>query len=161
MDVSILHKDGYRVPILLRTNPIRNSHGAVVGATESFEKNRSASEWTRRQAGFADFGCLDSVTGVAAQSFMETLLRENLVTFAEHHIPLWDAPRPNRSHGSVPGEAEAQAWCPQFYAYCAVSGELCADRSSRVQGQESIIAILLECKESEVAPGRGAGPKND
>src|SRR5258708_18946795 len=30
MDVSILHKDGYRVPIVLQTMPIRNSHGAVV-----------------------------------------------------------------------------------------------------------------------------------
>ena len=29
IDVSILHKDGYRVPIVLRTNPIRNSRGAV------------------------------------------------------------------------------------------------------------------------------------
>src|ERR1700693_3024299 len=48
MDVSILHKDGYRVPIVLRTNPIRNSRGAVVGAAGGFEKNRSASEGTRR-----------------------------------------------------------------------------------------------------------------
>ena len=36
MDVSILHKDGYRVPIVLRTMPIRNSRGAVIGAAESF-----------------------------------------------------------------------------------------------------------------------------
>src|SRR5215472_9685337 len=34
LDVSILHKSGYRVPITLRTNPIRNSHGLVVGAAE-------------------------------------------------------------------------------------------------------------------------------
>src|SRR5487761_13787 len=46
MDVTILHKDGYRVPIVLRTNPIRNSCGEVVGAAESFEKNRSAAEST-------------------------------------------------------------------------------------------------------------------
>ena len=32
MDVSILCKDGYRVPVVLRTMPIRNSRGAVVGA---------------------------------------------------------------------------------------------------------------------------------
>src|SRR5579863_2958557 len=28
-DVSILHKEGYRVPIVLRTIPVRNSHGTV------------------------------------------------------------------------------------------------------------------------------------
>jgi hypothetical protein len=54
MDVSILHKDGYRVPIVLRTMPIRNSRGAVIGASESFEKNRSASEWSRRHSVYAD-----------------------------------------------------------------------------------------------------------
>ena len=48
LSVSILHKDGYRVPVVLRTHPIRNIHGTVVGASESFEKNRSASDWTRR-----------------------------------------------------------------------------------------------------------------
>src|SRR5271169_1484095 len=87
LDVSILHKDGYRVPIVLRTMPIRNSRGAVVGAAESFEKNRSASEWTRRQSAYANFGCLDTVTGIAARSFMETQIRENMITFAEHNIP--------------------------------------------------------------------------
>jgi two-component system cell cycle response regulator len=38
MDVSILHKNGYRVPIVLRILPIRNSRGAVVGAAESYNK---------------------------------------------------------------------------------------------------------------------------
>lgn len=87
MDVSILHKNGYRLPIVLHTSPIRDSRGAVVGAAESFERNRSASDSTRRQAMYADFGCLDAVTGLAARSFMETQLRENLITFAEHNIP--------------------------------------------------------------------------
>jgi diguanylate cyclase (GGDEF)-like protein/PAS domain S-box-containing protein len=87
MDVSILHKEGYRVPIILRTIPIRNSRGLVIGAAESFDKNLSASDWTWRQAGFEDFGCLDEVTGVPTRTFMETHLRENVMTFAEHNIP--------------------------------------------------------------------------
>jgi len=32
VDVSILHKNGYRIPVVLRTNPIRNSRGAVMGS---------------------------------------------------------------------------------------------------------------------------------
>jgi diguanylate cyclase (GGDEF)-like protein/PAS domain S-box-containing protein len=152
MDVSILHKDGYRVPIVLRTNPIRNSRGAVVGATESFEKNRSASDWTRRQAGFADFGCLDAVTGVAAQSFMETQLRENLITFAEHHIPFgilliqidhMDQFRASRGPGVV----------ATILRVIAQSVENCVRPSDLVGcwGENQFIAILLECKESQVA----------
>jgi diguanylate cyclase (GGDEF)-like protein/PAS domain S-box-containing protein len=152
MDVSILHKDGYRVPIVLRTNPIRNSHGAVIGAAESFEKNRSASEWTRRQAGFADFGCLDSVTGVAAQSFMETQLRENLITFAEHNIPFgilliqidhMDQFRASRGPGVV----------TTVLRVVAQSVENCVRPTDLVGcwGANQFIAILLECRESEVS----------
>jgi diguanylate cyclase (GGDEF)-like protein/PAS domain S-box-containing protein len=152
MDVSILHKDGYRVPIVLRTMPIRNSRGAVVGAAESFEKNRSASDWTRRQSGFADFGCLDSVTGVAAQSFMETQLRENLITFAEHHIPFgilliqidhMDQFRASRGPGVV----------TTILRVIAQSVENCVRPTDLVGcwGANQFIAILLECKESEVA----------
>ncbi len=151
-DVSILHKDGYRVPIVLRTNPIRNSHGAVIAAAESFEKNRSASDWTRRQAGFADFGCLDSVTGVAAQSYMGTQLRENLITFAEHHIPFGilliqidriDEFRASRGPGVV----------PTILRVTAQSVENCVRPTDLVGcwGENRFLAILTECKESEVA----------
>jgi diguanylate cyclase (GGDEF)-like protein/PAS domain S-box-containing protein len=85
-DISILHKKGYRVPIVLRTIPIRNGRGLVVGAAESFDMNRSASDWTRRQAGVADFGCLDSATGVPSQGFMQTQFREHLTRFSEHSL---------------------------------------------------------------------------
>lgn len=86
-DVSILHKDGYRIPIVLRTIPIRNGRGMVVGAAESFDTNRSASDWTRRLAGLADYGCLDELTGIPSHNFMDTQLRENLITYSEHLIP--------------------------------------------------------------------------
>jgi diguanylate cyclase (GGDEF)-like protein/PAS domain S-box-containing protein len=152
MDVSILHKNGYRVPVVLHTNPIRNSRGAVVGAAESFEKNRSASDWTRRQAGFADFGCLDAVTGVAAQSFMETQLRENLITFVEHSIPFgilvvqidhMDQLRASRGPGVV----------PTILRIIAQSVENCLRPTDLVGcwGENQFIAILLECRETEVA----------
>jgi diguanylate cyclase (GGDEF)-like protein/PAS domain S-box-containing protein len=152
VDVSILHKDGYRVPIVLRTNPIRNTHGAVIGAAESFEKNRSASDWTRRQPGFADFGCLDAVTGVAAQSFMETQLRENLTAFAEHNIPFgillvridhMDQFRASRGPGVV----------STILRVIAQSVENCVRPSDLVGcwGEDQFLAILLECKESQVA----------
>jgi len=151
MDVSILHKEGYRVPIVLRTSPIRNSRGAIVGAAESFEKNRSASEWTRRQAAYGDFGCLDAVTGVAAKSFMETQLREHLITFAEHNIPFGillvqidhlDEFRASRGPGVV----------PTILRIIAQSVENCVRPTDLVGcwGENQFIAILLQCRESEV-----------
>jgi diguanylate cyclase (GGDEF)-like protein/PAS domain S-box-containing protein len=152
MDVSILHKEGYRVPIILRTNPIRNGRGTVVGAAESFERNRTASESTRRQSALGDFGCLDAVTGVAARSFMETQLRENLITFAEHNTPFgilliqvdhMDEFRASRGPGIV----------PTILRIIAQSIENCVRPTDRVGcwGENQFIAILLECRESEVS----------
>ncbi len=152
MSVSILHKDGYRVPIVLRTNPIRNSRGEVVGAAESFEKNRAASDWTRRQSAFSDFGSLDVLTGVAAQSSMETQLRENLTAFAEHNIPFgilliqvdhMDQFRASRGPGAVLTILRIVA---QSVENCVRPTDLFGS-----WGENQFIAILLECKESEVA----------
>jgi diguanylate cyclase (GGDEF)-like protein/PAS domain S-box-containing protein len=150
--VSILHKDGYRVPIVLRTSPIRNSRGAVVGAAESFESNRSASMWTRRHSAFADFGCLDAVTGVAAMSFMETQIREHLITFVEHNIPFGilliqidqlNEFRARRGPGVV----------PIILRIIAQSVENCVRPTDLVGcwGENQFVAILLECRESDVA----------
>jgi two-component system cell cycle response regulator len=152
MEVSILHKDGYRVPIVLRTLPIRNVRGAVVGAAESFEKNRSASEWSRRHSTFADFGCLDAVTGVAAKSFMDTQLREHLLTFAEHHIPFGillvqidhlNEFRATRGPGVVPTILRIIAQ--------SVENSLRPTDLVGVWGKNQFIALLLQCRESEVA----------
>lgn len=151
-DVSILHKQGYRVPVTLRTIPIRDSHGMVVGAAESFDKNQSASDWTRRQEGFAKFGCLDEVTGVPAQSFMQTLLRENLTTFAEHNIPFGvlvlsvdqlEQNRRNRGPGVVPTILRVVA---QTVENCLRPTDLLGCWS-----ENQFLAVLIECKESEVA----------
>jgi diguanylate cyclase (GGDEF)-like protein/PAS domain S-box-containing protein len=151
MNVSILHKDGYRIPIVLRTNPIRNSRGAVIGVSESFERNRAASEWTRRQAGFADFGVLDGATGVAARTFMETQLHENLTTFQEHGVPFGillvqvdqiDQFRASRGPGVV----------STILRVVAQSVENCIRPSDLVGcwGENQFLAILMQCRESEV-----------
>jgi two-component system cell cycle response regulator len=84
--VSILHKEGYRVPIVLRTVPIRDEHGAVIVAVECFEINLSLSERTRRLAAVAKLGCLDEMLGIPARSFMEPNLRERVAAFAERQI---------------------------------------------------------------------------
>jgi diguanylate cyclase (GGDEF)-like protein/PAS domain S-box-containing protein len=151
MDVSILHKEGYRVSIVLRTVPIRNSRGAVVGVAESFEKNRSAAEWTRRQSAYADLGCLDNLTGVASRSYMETKLRERLDAFAEENIHFGillvqidrlEEYRSSRGPGVV----------TPILRIIAQSLENSVRPADLVGcwGKSQFMAILFECRESEV-----------
>ncbi len=151
LNVSILHKYGYRLPVVLRTNPIRNSRGLVVGVAESFEKNRSAFELSRRQSSHANSSCLDVLSGVASQSFMETQLLENLTTFANHKIPFailllqiddMDLYRVNRGPGAL----------LLIQRIIAMSIENCL-RPTDLLGcwdKNQFLAILMDCKESEV-----------
>jgi len=152
LNASILHKEGYRFPILLHTSPIRNSHGAVIGVSESFEKNRASTEFMRRRSALADFGCLDITTGVATQGYMETQIRENLTTFVEHRIPFGifllqidnlDQYRASRGPGVI----------PSILRIIAQTLENCL-RPTDILGcweKYQFLAILTDCKEAEVS----------
>jgi diguanylate cyclase (GGDEF)-like protein/PAS domain S-box-containing protein len=150
-DVSVLHKGGFRVPVVLRSIPIRNGDGALVGAAECFDKKQSASDWTRRQAGLEGFGCLDEVTGIPTQKFMETQLRENLTTFAEHNIPFgilviqvdgMDELARRRGPGVISTILRVVA---QTVENCLRPTDLLGRWS-----EQQFLAVLMECKESEV-----------
>jgi len=86
-EISIRHKGGHRIFVRLRGVPIRNNHGAIIGAAESFDESLSGSDWDRRRKKLAGYGCLDDVTGVLNKSVILSHLREGLVTFAEHPVP--------------------------------------------------------------------------
>jgi len=86
-EVSLRHKAGHRIFVRLRAVPIRNSHGTIIGAAESFDESLSASNWDRRQQKLAGYGCLDDASGVLSKGVTLAHLRENLATFAEHRLP--------------------------------------------------------------------------
>lgn len=86
-EISVRHKEGHRIFVRLRGVPIRNNHGAIIGAAESFDESLSGSDWDRRRKKLAGYGCLDDVTGVLNKSVILSHLREGLVTFAEHPVP--------------------------------------------------------------------------
>ncbi len=87
VNVSLCHKEGHRVLVRLRAVAIRNSHGTVIGAAESFEESLSVSSWDRRQGKLAVFGCIDEESGVFNREYLLFQLRENLGTFNRYRIP--------------------------------------------------------------------------
>jgi diguanylate cyclase (GGDEF)-like protein/PAS domain S-box-containing protein len=86
-EVLLHHKDGYRVPVSLRTFAVRDANGRVIGAAESFEESIASSEWDRRQSKLESYGCLHDATGVLSREFAESRLRETLTTFYAHPVP--------------------------------------------------------------------------
>lgn len=148
---SILHKDGHRVPIVLRTIPIRNSHGSVIGAAESFDLNVSASGWARRQAALSEFGCLDEETGIPAKGFIQAHLRECLTIFAEHNVPFgilivqvdqMDQLQARHGPGVIPAMLRATAQ--------TLENSLSAiDLVGRLSARQFMV-LLSECRETDI-----------
>jgi diguanylate cyclase (GGDEF)-like protein/PAS domain S-box-containing protein len=87
INVSLCHKEGHRVLVRLRAVAIRNSHGTVIDAAESFEESLTVSSWDRRQGKLAVFGCIDEESGVFNREYLLFQLRENLDTFNRYRIP--------------------------------------------------------------------------
>lgn len=83
--VSILHKEGYRVPVLLQSVPIRNEHGNIIGAAECFEDNPAASERSRRRSALGGLIGLDETTGLPSRNSMTFHVQERMSLFADGH----------------------------------------------------------------------------
>jgi len=81
--VYFRHKQGHQVPVHLRVVPIRDEHGSVIGAAESFEEQVIDSH----DSDLAAYGCLDIPTGVPNHAFTQSHLRESLATYCEYHVP--------------------------------------------------------------------------
>jgi diguanylate cyclase (GGDEF)-like protein/PAS domain S-box-containing protein len=86
-NISLRHKAGHRVPVRLRSAAVRNGHGSIIGAAESFDESLSSPDQDRRQGKLADYGCLDPETGILTEAVILSHLRECLSLFAEHQVP--------------------------------------------------------------------------
>jgi diguanylate cyclase (GGDEF)-like protein/PAS domain S-box-containing protein len=85
--VSFRHKTGHLVPVRLRATPMRDARGSIIGAVETFDEAVDIAESDRRHSKLAEYGCLDTATGVLNHKMIESRLRECLATFAESHVP--------------------------------------------------------------------------
>ena len=151
MDVSLRHKAGYRIFVRLRAVPIRNAHGAIIGAAETIEEDLAASDWNRRQGKLADYGCLDPATGVLNQALALSHLREALATYAEHHLPcsvaLIEIDR--LDHLRATYGAAVIAGVLRVAAQTLENSLRPTDFLGRY-GEHRFLAILTECGESEI-----------
>lgn len=81
------HHNGHRVPVLVRSIPLHNPSGAIVGAAEIFEEPRAASLIERRQSGGHAQTCVDAATQLPNHSVCQVRLRIFLSTFAQEKLP--------------------------------------------------------------------------
>lgn len=86
VDIYLRHKDGYRVPVRVRTAPIRDQDGVIIGAAEDFEERAVAPDPNCRLINPSAEVCVEAATGLPAQDWMSARLDESLAQFTEHHV---------------------------------------------------------------------------
>ena len=87
-DVYLRHKEGQQVPVRVRSVPIRDAAGAIIGAAESFDARHSARETKLHAHALAVENRVDRVTGISDRESVAAYLRAALADFAEDHAPL-------------------------------------------------------------------------
>jgi PAS domain S-box-containing protein len=87
MLVYLRHKAGHLLPVHMWCVAIRDAHGNVIGASQSFEERKPADGLEVRYQELAAHGCLDPILGLPSVAFTRTRLREQMGRFSEHHIP--------------------------------------------------------------------------
>jgi diguanylate cyclase (GGDEF)-like protein len=85
--VYLHHKSGYAIPVSLRAVPIRDEHGHVIGAAESFVERPCVPLRRRPDSDLAVGHGLDALTQLPDYAFTESYLADRLKFASEHIIP--------------------------------------------------------------------------
>jgi diguanylate cyclase (GGDEF)-like protein/PAS domain S-box-containing protein len=85
--VYVRHRAGYRIAVQVHAMPLRDNHGGIIGAAESFDDQVGSSGRERRDSHLAAHGCLDSITGLANRGYSYVHLREQLEACTQFGIP--------------------------------------------------------------------------
>jgi diguanylate cyclase (GGDEF)-like protein len=110
--VALLHKEGYRVPVKVRSAAIRDEAGGIVGAVETFQDETAHVETLQRVEELRQLTYLDALTGVGNRRYAEAELGVRLAELKRHGFPFGllfvdvdHFKRVNDIHGHEAGDA--------------------------------------------------------
>ena len=86
-DVYLQHKDGHRVSVNIRINPLRDERGEVVGGVEIFTDNSQTLSAIARMEAFEKLAYFDPLTGTANRRFAEITLHARYEEFKRYGWP--------------------------------------------------------------------------
>jgi len=149
--LSLRAKNGHGLPVHLRTFPLRDDNGSMIGAVEICEAVYKPEIAERRQSRLSAYGCLDSVTGMLNHSMIQARLKENLNIYALYPIPFCvlcisvdNLQKVQQRYGQAAADATLR-----LIAETVQNGLRPNDFIGRLLDQEFLV-ILNECAESDV-----------
>jgi diguanylate cyclase (GGDEF)-like protein/PAS domain S-box-containing protein len=83
----MLHKKGYRTPVIIRVNPIRDNQGHIIGGVESFTDNSPALAAEKRLREMEDMALLDTLTSIGNRRHADMTLEEKFSGLRRYRWP--------------------------------------------------------------------------
>jgi len=74
ISVYLHHKEGHRLPVLVRVSPLRNGRGRILGAVEIFSDNSEMVAALQRLQELQHLAYLDTLTSIANRRYLEVFL---------------------------------------------------------------------------------------
>ena len=74
-EVYLHHKNGHRVPVIVRATALRNEEGNIIGAIESFSNNKTSIETRHQLREMRHIVHTDRLTGIGNRQLIEGRLR--------------------------------------------------------------------------------------
>ena len=87
VSVYLRHKQGRRVPVSVRVQPIRDAGGEIIGAIEIFSDDSARNDALRKTESMNRLAFLDHLTQLPNRRFLEMSLRTALTEFQVHKDP--------------------------------------------------------------------------
>jgi len=82
-EVLLLHADWYRVPVLVRTSPIRDKSDEIIGAVEVFSNNQTVIKMKRRVAQLENTVVYDALTTIGNRKHLEIKIKNALLEYQQ------------------------------------------------------------------------------
>jgi diguanylate cyclase (GGDEF)-like protein/PAS domain S-box-containing protein len=84
VEAYLHHKEGYRLPVLVRVSPVHDEHGGICGAVEVFSDNSSKVSAVDRIQELEQIAYLDPLTELANRRFAEQHFETRLAEMRRH-----------------------------------------------------------------------------
>ena len=85
-EVYLHHAEGHRVPVLIRTAPIENEEGRIIGAVEVFSNNQILFKMRRKVDQLEQNILLDALTGIGNRAQSEIKIKSALGEYKQHGV---------------------------------------------------------------------------
>jgi len=86
-EIYLRHADGFRVPVLVRTSPIRDEKGKIIGAVEVFSNNQTIMKMKRRISKLEQTVIYDPLTQIGNRKHIEVKINSALQEYKYMRFP--------------------------------------------------------------------------